>query len=98
MATRTISLFGIDFEVTYTATPSHPATFYDPAYGGDVEIESVSIGGFEIKEGVLSESAEERIRKEVSANVDSWSAEDRASAQEDEAERRYEDRLMREAA
>lgn len=98
MATRTVELLGVDFEVTYSATPFHPATFNDPAYGGDVEIESVSIGGFDIDDGILSEKMMAMLQTHVAANVDSWAAEDRASAQEDEAERRYEDRLMREAA
>lgn len=98
MATRTIDLLGVEFEVSYTATPFHPATFSDPAYGGEVEIESVSIGGFEIEDGILSDKAMAMLQSHVAANVDSWAAEDRACAAEDEAERRYEERLMREAA
>jgi hypothetical protein len=98
MATRTVELLGVDFEVTYSATPFHPATFNDPAYGGDVEIESVSIGGFELDDGILSDKMKAMLQTHVAANVDSWAAEDRASAAEDEAERRYEERLMREAA
>ena len=98
MATRTIELLGVDFEVSYSATSFHPATFDDPAYGGEVEIETISIGGFELEDGILSDKMMAMLQKHVAANVDSWAAEDRASAQEDEAERRYEDRLMREAA
>lgn len=98
MATRTIDLLGIEFEVSYSATPYHPATFNDPAYGGEVEIETVSIGGFELDDGILSDKMMAMLHEHVAANVDQWAAEDNACAAEDAAERRYEERMMREAA
>lgn len=94
MANKTISLFGIDFDVTYSATKFHPATFDDPAYGGETEIESIRIGGFEIDDGVLSEATEARLKEEVANGAESWAAEERACAAEDRAERMHEDRML----
>lgn len=43
------SLAGVgDVEVYYTITPFIPATYWQPAEGGEVEVESVVIDGIDI--------------------------------------------------
>lgn len=98
MATRTIDIFGIEIDVSYSSTPYRPATRSEPAEGGEVEIESLAIGGIDLPDGFVSQRVMDKVQKAVESNVIQWAAEERDSALADRAEQRHEDRLMRRAA
>lgn len=96
MATRTIKLFGISWEVEYSATKFHPATFDEPAYGG-VEIEAIRVEGNDMTDH-LGEATGNAIQAYVKDNLAEWEAEEAAMAAEDKAERQAEERSLALAA
>ena len=78
-----IECCGITFEVFYTGTEYRPATYFEPAEGGELEMEEIFIEGVEVSE-VISDSVLEMIRSKLEASLD----EDLQSAAEDAAEGR----------
>ena len=76
-----IECCGITFEVFYTGTKYRPATYFEPAEGGELEIEEIFIEGVEVSE-VLSDSVLEMIKGKIEASI----ADDQRSAAEDAAE------------
>lgn len=94
---KTVTINDVDLAVEYTGTEYHAATFDDPAYGGEVEIEAVLLEGNDVTE-MLADWVLTRIREKLESELQADIAAERASAAEDRAQRMYEDRLMREAA
>lgn len=82
MATRTIIVCGVSVTVDFDYTPYRAATFYDPADGGDVDVNEIYIGGEEIS-GIVTEKFCDAVREKL---------------EEERAERIHEERMMREAA
>ena len=83
-----------DFEldVTYTCTPFVGATYWQPAEGGECEIETITLGG---KPFALTDAEEDAVLEQAIARSHEDMAEDAA----DEADYRYEqmrDRQMME--
>jgi hypothetical protein len=81
--------------VTYTATPFRPATFHDPASGGEVEVETICVSGHDLTD-LVSEATRSAIHAYLVDHVGEWSRDDADSAAEDAAE--YRRAMLREAA
>jgi hypothetical protein len=82
----------IELDVTYSVTPFVPATYWQPAEGGECEIESITHNG---KPFALSDAEEDALLEQAIARSHDDMAEDAA----DEADYRYEqmrDRQMME--
>ncbi len=68
MFTKTIDIDDVEFEVQFSYIPLKPAKTYGPpenchpAEGGEVEIESITIGDYDLL-GFLSEKVENRIQQ-----------------------------------
>ena len=85
-ATRTIEFRGIEFDVEFDYTPYRSATHLSPAEGGDVDLLSISVAGYEMS-ALLSDWAVEHIRYEVEALIPEIMTEEiiaAAEAREDE--------------
>lgn len=96
MANATISIGGIGFDVTYTAATYRPATYFQPAEGGDIEIESIEYNGLDFSD-VLSDIALIKVIEKVRAIVGDASereAEERACAAEAREDERREARIL----
>jgi len=95
--TKTFYIGDVEFEVTFSSTPFVPAKTYGPpenchpAEGGEVEIESISIGEFEVSE-VISESVNFRLQQMCQEAAVECEADERDSALADQAEARAVDR------
>lgn len=94
---KTITSHGVDFEVEYNATQYRAATYWEPAEGGEVEIESIFISDQDVWE-ILPEKVVSDIQQQLEGGLESDAAEARAQAAEDRAEARYEEMMLREAA
>lgn len=94
---KTVSVFDVDFSVDYDARPYVPAKISGPpedcyeAYGGEVDITGIWIGGFEVTE-VVSDA----VRARIQAILEEGLADDfqamKDQADEDRAEARAFDR------
>jgi hypothetical protein len=96
-STKTITINDVDLDVVYSATKFVPATFHDPAEGGEVEIEDVYLEGNELS-GMLADWVMAEILdklKDVLGDDERQAEEDAAEAK---AEARAEVRDMLEAA
>ena len=93
--TKTFYIGDVEFEVEFSSTPYVPARISGPpencypAEGGEVEIESISIGGFEVSD-VISEDTRDKLQNLAEEAAPELEAEARASAEEDAAEARAE--------
>lgn len=74
----------IELSVIYSVTPFIPATYYQPAEGGEVEIVSVKCDGAEFGLYSFEEDALQRVCEERAAT-------DWAEAKADEADWRYQE-------
>lgn len=97
MATRTIDLFDVTFDIDYSATPYRAATFDSPAEGGDLEVEVIYIAGHDVTD-ILSDKAKDLIHEHVANQLESWADEDRDEQLQDQAEAHAFDLEYREAA
>lgn len=85
---RTVTVLEVDLEVEFTATPYRPATRWEPAEGGTVEVEDVFLNGTCVTK-LLSDWTMQQIQDQLEA-VDHASeeaacaAEARADAKRDE--------------
>lgn len=79
-ATATITICDVDIAVSYDYTPYQPATHWNPAEGGDVEITAIHIGEDSI-DGMLAEWVMDKISEGIDKNI----AEARREAEEDRA-------------
>lgn len=96
MANATISIGGIGFDVTYTAAARRPATYLQPAEGGEIEIDTIEYNGIDFY-GLLSESAVETAKYKIRAIVGDAAereAEERACAAEAREDERREARIL----
>lgn len=96
MANATISIGGIGFDVTYTAATHRPATYFQPAEGGEIEIDTIEYNGMDFY-GLLSESAVSTAKSKIRAIVGDAAdreAEERACALEAREDERREARLL----
>lgn len=84
---RTITISDVELQVEYSATEYRPATFHEPAEGGEVEIEGVYLDGNEVGH-MLADWVEARILEQLRSGI----AEDQHQAEEDEAEAKAESR------
>lgn len=95
--TKTFFIGDVEFEVEFSSTPYVPAKTYGPpenchpAEGGEVEIETISIGEFEVTD-VLSESAVYKLQQMCEESAAECEADERDSALADQAEARAADR------
>lgn len=101
MANATISIGGIGFDVTYTAAARRQATYFQPAEGGEIEIDTIEYNGIDFY-GLLSESAVSTAKSKLLAIIGDAAereAEERACAAEAREDERREARFFeREAA
>lgn len=65
---RTVSIWGVDYDVEFDCVPYTPATWDDPAEGGEVEVTGISLGGYEITDH-LSERVRDLITRELERYV-----------------------------
>ncbi len=95
--TKTFFIGDVEFEVEFSSTPYRPAKISGPpencypAEGGEVELESISIGGFEVTE-VLSDAAYNKIKTMCEEAASECEKDARDQALEDEAEAKAFDR------
>ena len=94
---KTVTINDVDMDVEYTGTEYHPATWDDPAYGGEVDIEAVLLDGKDVTE-LLADWVVDRIRQKLEEELQDDLSEAKACADEDRAERIHEERMMREVA
>ena len=95
---KTITVYEVDFEVEFNATPYVAATFYDPAEGGEVEIEGVYLNGTEVTD-MLAQHVMDKIEMQLidwAAKAEDEVNDDYADAMEERGE--YIRHMMREAA
>ena len=96
MANATISIGGIGFDVTYTAAARRPATYFQPAEGGEIEIDTIEYNGMDffdvLSDGAIA-TAQEKIRAIVGDAADR-EAEERACAAEAREDERREARIL----
>lgn len=87
----------VEFEVEFNSTPYKPAKISGPpeqcypAEGGEVEIESISIGDFEVSD-IISDSVRQLLQTKCEEAAPECEQEERDSALADMAEARYHDR------
>ena len=87
-----LTAHGPDLRVTYEMTPVVPATYWQPAEGGEVEIVSVKLDGKEY--ATSAEDDEYLLEQAIARSADDWADEDAAEA--DWRYQEYRDRqLMR---
>lgn len=93
--TKTFYIGDVEFEVEFSSTPYVPAKISGPpehcypAEGGEVEIESIFIGEFEVSD-VISEATRDKIQGLAEEAAPEIEAEARASDAEYAAEARAE--------
>ena len=93
--TKTFYIGDVEFEVEFNASPYIPAKISGPpenchpAEGGEVEIESIAIGGFEVTD-VISESVRDKLQIMAEEAAPELEAEARESAEAEAAEARAE--------
>lgn len=80
---HTVGRREVELEVTYTCTPLVAATYWQPAEGGECEIETITLNG---KPFALTDAEEETLLEQAIAR----SHEDMADDAADEADYRYE--------
>ena len=81
----------VEVEVTYTCTPFVDATYWQPAEGGEVEIEAITLDGKPIDVTGAEEAKLYRMAEDASG--DDWS-EHLCEIAEYKAEQRADDRMM----
>lgn len=97
--TKTFYISDVEFEVEFEASRYKPAKTYGPpencypAEGGEVEIETVTVGGFEIKD-FLSESTMKQLQSMAEEAAPELFQDQDDQAGEDEAESSAFDRDM----
>lgn len=95
--TKTFYIGDVEFEVEFSSTPYVPAKIScppencHPAEGGEVDIESIMIGGFEVSD-VISESVLDKLQEKCEEALPELEADARDSAMADAAEARAMDR------
>ena len=95
--TKTFYIGDVEFEVEFSSTPYKPAKISGPpeqcypAEGGEVEIESISIGDFEVSD-VISDAARNTLQRMAEEAAYDCEADARDTALADSAEARYYDR------
>ena len=95
--TKTFYIGDVEFEVEFSASRLIPAKTYGPPEnchpeeGGEVEIESVSIGDFEVSD-VISDAARNTLQRMAEEAAYDCEADARDTALADSAEARYYDR------
>lgn len=94
---KTVTINDVDMDVEYSGTEYRPATWNDPAEGGEVEIEAVLLDGKDVTE-LLADWVLDRIREKLEEELQDDLREAKACAGEDRAEALREERMMREAA
>lgn len=93
--TKTFYVGDVEFEVEFNSSPYVPAKISGPpehcypAEGGDVEIESIFIGEFEVSD-VISEATRDKLQDLAEEAAPELEAEALASAEEYAAEARAE--------
>lgn len=93
--TETFFIGDVEFEVEFDSSPyvqakvSGPPEHCHPEEGGEVEIESITIGGFEVSD-IISESVRDKLQSMCEEAAPELEAEARASAEEAAAEARAE--------
>lgn len=91
--TKTFFIGDVEFEVEFDSSPyvpakvSGPPEHCHPAEGGEVEIESITIGGFEVSD-IISESVRDKLQSMCEEAAPELEAEERDSALADAAEAR----------
>ena len=95
--TKTFYIGDVEFEVEFSSTPYVPAKISGPlencypAEGGEVEIESICIGEFEVSD-IISDSVRQLLQTKCEEAAPECEQEERDSALADMAEARYNDR------
>ena len=95
--TKTFYIGDVEFEVEFSSTPYVPARISGPpencypAEGGEVEIESICIGEFEVSD-IISDSVRQLLQTKCEEAAPECEKEERDSALADMAEARYYDR------
>ena len=95
--TKTFYIGDVEFEVEFSSTPYVPAKISGPpencypAEGGEVEIESICIGEFEVSD-IISDSVRQLLQTKCEEAAPECEQEERDSALTDMAEARYHDR------
>lgn len=95
--TKTFYIGDVEFEVEFSSTPYIPAKISGPpenchpAEGGEVEIESICIGEFEVSE-IISDSVREKLQEMCEEAAPECEQDERDSALADAAEARAFDR------
>ena len=95
--TKTFYIGDVEFEVEFSSTPYVPARISGPPEncypdeGGEVEIESICIGEFEVSD-IISDSVRQLLQTECEEAALECEQEERDSALDDRAEARYYDR------
>lgn len=91
--TKTFFIGDVEFEVEFDSSPyvpakvSGPPEHCHPAEGGEVEIESITIGGFEVSD-IISESVRDKLQSMCEEAAPELEAEERDSTLADAAEAR----------
>ena len=91
--TLTIEFRGVEFDVEFDYTPYRAATYDSPAEGGDADILSVSIAGYEVS-SLLSDWTIEHLRYEVEAQIPELLTEETLAAAEAREDERRESRYF----
>lgn len=92
--TKTFYIGDVEFEVEFSSTPYVPAKIYGPpelchpAEGGEVEIESITIGGFEVSD-VISQEVRDKLQSMAEEAAPECEQDARDSALADMAEARH---------
>ena len=96
MANAVITIGDVGFDVTYTAAARRPATYLQPAEGGEIEIYTIEYNGIDFY-GLLSDSSVETAKYKIRAIVGDAAereAEERACAAEAREDERREARIL----
>ena len=86
-----ITINEVEFDIYFNQTQYVPATWDDPAYGGEVEIEVIQLDGNDVTE-LLSQWVFDKILDELTET--DWLKEEKDQAMQDEAERREDNRRL----
>jgi hypothetical protein len=87
MLKKSFSADDIVLDVEFTATPYIPATYDDPAEGGEVEVQAIYLEGLEIS-GILAQWVLDLAEEVAGDSATELMRDQRESDMEDEAEAR----------
>lgn len=94
---KIVTINDVDLDVEYTGTEYRPATWHDPAEGGEVEVKAVLLDGKDVTE-MLADWVMDRIQTTLESELQDDLREERESAEMDRAEALAEERRYMEAA